>query len=63
MPAADRPFAARARALCSESDEHHDQVWFCTTCHLLEQRLTTDVLADLLDDANLVITMKGRSRD
>ena len=56
-----RPFAARARELCSESDEHHDQVWFCTTCHLLEQRLTpiTDALAGVLEDANLTITVKG----
>lgn len=56
-----RPFAARARELCSESDEHHDQVWFCTTCHLLEQRLTpiTDALAGVLEDANLSITVKG----
>ncbi|WP_301119609.1 hypothetical protein [Mycolicibacterium fortuitum] len=56
-----RPFAARARELCSESDEHHDQVWFCTTCRLLEQRLTpiSDVLADALKDAALSVTVKG----
>jgi len=33
-----RPFAAQARALCPETN--HDDVWFCTTCWMLEQRLT-----------------------
>ena len=33
-----RPFAAQARALCPETN--HDDLWFCTTCLMLEQRLT-----------------------
>jgi len=54
-----RPFAARARQLCTETDEHHARVWFCETCHLIERRLTpiTDVLGDLLDDPTLRITV------
>lgn len=35
-----RPFAEQARALCTELQEHHDTVWFCLSCRLLEQRLT-----------------------
>lgn len=54
-----RPFAAQARRLCPESAEHHDRVWFCQHCRLLEMRLTpiTDVIGDLLDDAGLTITI------
>lgn len=33
------PISHQARQLCSESDEHHDRVWFCMTCKTLEQRL------------------------
>ncbi|OHT87131.1 hypothetical protein BKG68_12600 [Mycobacteroides saopaulense] len=48
--------AARARELCSESEEHHAKTWFCMTCKLLEQRLTPtyDVLAPLLNDVGAV---------
>lgn len=31
--------AAQARSLCSESDEHHERVWFCMTCMALRERL------------------------
>ncbi|MCV7255669.1 hypothetical protein H7J86_26240 [Mycobacterium hackensackense] len=53
-----RPFAAQARRLCPESDEHHARVWFCETCRLLEMRLTpiTTIMRDLLDDDALRIT-------
>lgn len=53
-----RPFAERARELCSESDEHHDRVWFCQTCRMLEQRLTpiADALREVLDDADLTVS-------
>lgn len=49
----------RARQLCSESDEHHDRVWFCMTCKMLEQRLMPidAVLASALGDADLTITL------
>ncbi len=54
-----RPFAKRARELCPESDEHHDEVWFCTTCRLLEQRLTPihmmPAFQALLEEADLTI--------
>lgn len=36
----DRPYAAQARQMCPETDEHHDRVWFCLTCRGLETRLT-----------------------
>ncbi len=54
-----RPFAARARELCPESDEHHLRVWSCMTCQMLERRMMpiSDVLADALDDADLSITV------
>lgn len=60
-----RPFAAQARELCPESDEHHAAVWFCQTCRLLEMRLTpiTDVLGDLLKDAELTVTYHREVRD
>lgn len=50
----------RARQLCSESDEHHDRVWFCMTCKAIESRLmpVADVLAPLLKDAGLSITLR-----
>lgn len=53
-----RPYAADARRLCPESDEHHDHVWFCQTCRLIEMRLTpiTDLVGDLLADTDLRIT-------
>lgn len=49
----------RARQLCSESDEHHERVWFCMTCKMLEQRLMpiSDVLASVLEDAGPAITV------
>ncbi|RIT58862.1 hypothetical protein D2E90_20780 [Mycobacteroides abscessus] len=52
----------RARQLRSESDEHHARVWFCMTCKMLEHRLmpVTDVLAALLNDAGLSITVRLR---
>lgn len=38
---------------------HHDRVWFCTTCKMLEQRLmpVSEVLASVLEDAGLAITV------
>lgn len=53
----DRPFAAQARQMCPESDDHHDRVWFCLTCRALESRLTpiTEALKDVLADADLTI--------
>jgi transcriptional regulator with XRE-family HTH domain len=55
-----RPYAAAARALCPESDPHHDRVWFCTTCRMLEQRLTpiSDLLRGVLADADLTVTWR-----
>lgn len=54
-----RPFAEQARRLCPESDEHHDKVWFCGHCRMLEQRLTPlhmiPAFKALLADANLTI--------
>lgn len=54
-----RPFAAQARTLCPESDEHHARVWFCTTCRMIETRLTPlhmlPGMAELLADANLTM--------
>lgn len=59
-----RPFAAQARQLCPESDEHHAKVWFCRTCRMLESRLTPlhDIpgMAEVLTDANLSITVDNR---
>lgn len=48
----DRPYAAQARQMCPESDEHHDRVWFCLTCRGLETRLTpvSEFLAELLSE-------------
>ncbi|WP_234821250.1 hypothetical protein [Mycobacteroides abscessus] len=47
----------RARQLCAESEEHHDRVWFCMTCKMLEQRLMPigEVLADLLADVEVTV--------
>lgn len=55
-------FAARARELCPESDEHHDRVIFCTTCHLIARRLQPvhETLRDVLDDAGLTIQFDWR---
>jgi hypothetical protein len=49
--------AAQARSLCPESDEHHDRVWFCMTCKMLERRLTpiSEVLRDVLWDSDLSV--------
>lgn len=50
----------RARQLCPESDEHHERVWACMTCKALEHRLMPigEVLAPLLEDAGLLITLR-----
>ena len=47
----------QARQLCSESDEHHDKVWFCMTCKMLEQRLMpiSGALKALLEEADLTV--------
>lgn len=52
-------FAAQARNLCPESDEHHDRVWFCMTCYALRKRLEpiSDVLRDVLHDAQLTLRL------
>jgi hypothetical protein len=65
MTDGERPFAKRARELCPESDEHHDQVWFCMTCRMLELRLTpvTTLLADVLEDADLTLTIGDGRHD
>jgi hypothetical protein len=60
MTESPRPFAAQARQLCRESDEHHEKVWFCETCRMLEQRLTPihmlPGIAEIMDDADITIT-------
>ncbi|SHX32226.1 Uncharacterised protein [Mycobacteroides abscessus subsp. bolletii] len=38
---ASAAISRQARELCSESDEHHDRVWFCMTCKALELRLAS----------------------
>lgn len=45
------------RDLCPESDEHHDSVWFCLTCRMIEQRLrpVSEVLKDVLMGADLTV--------
>lgn len=55
----DRPFAAQARGLCPESVEHHDGVWFCQTCRMIEWRLTpvTELLRTMLDDDVLSVNV------
>jgi hypothetical protein len=49
--------AQHARLLCPESDDHHIRVPTCAICKAIEQRLTpvTEVLADVLIDANLTV--------
>lgn len=48
------------RDLCPESDEHHDSVWFCLTCRMIEQRLRpiAEILKDDLADADLTMEFK-----
>lgn len=60
-----RPFAAQARQLCPESEEHHAKVWCCETCSLLEMRLTpvTHLIGDLLEDVDLHVTYHREVRD
>jgi hypothetical protein len=56
-------FAAQARSLCPESDEHHDRVWFCLTCRMLEQRIqpVSEVLRDVLADADLTLQVNWKA--
>lgn len=59
MVKASRGVSWRTRQLCSESDEHHERVWFCMTCKALEQRLApvSETLAELLQSADLSVTI------
>lgn len=59
MVKASRGVSWRTRQLCSESDEHHERVWFCMTCMALEQRLApvSETLAELLQSADLSVTI------
>ncbi len=60
-----RPYAKAARDLCPESDEHHAKTWFCTTCRMLESRLTPlheiPGMAEALADADVSITVDWRA--
>ena len=63
MPEPSAVWSARARELCPESDEHHERVWFCMTCRTLAFRLQpiSEVLADVLADADISITFDWRT--
>lgn len=58
-----RPHAETARQRCPESAEHHAQVWFCTTCRLIEARFTpifdTETLRQLLFDSDVEVHCKA----
>lgn len=55
-----RPYAARARELCEYFGSHDADAATCSSCHVLEQRLTPihqiPGFGELLADANLTIT-------